>query len=142
MASSLCKLTHQDSDWMGKELPEQALHTFNAIKSAICAHPILKFPTRLGKFHLFVDAALGDAENEGGLGAVLMQEDANFKKHPVAYASRRLLAQEANYTAFLLEMQAAVYGMDIFDNNLRGWVFCLIQTTNPLPNFWPFIPKL
>ena len=132
VASPLYKLTRQDSEWSSGELPSHALKAFNFIKSSICAAPILKYPSRVGKFHLFVDAALGDQSNEGGLGAVLMQEDEHAVKRPIAYASRRLLSHEANYPAFLLEMQAAVYGMEMFDNYLRGRAFCLYSDHKPI----------
>jgi hypothetical protein len=32
-------------------------------------------PNNNGRFHLYVDAALGDSKDEGGLGAALWQED-------------------------------------------------------------------
>ena len=102
------------------------------MKEAICAKPVLKYPSRVGKYHLFVDAAVGDADNEGGLGAVLMQEDEHGEKHPISFASRRVVAHEANYPAFLLEMQAAVYGMETFEHYLRGRAFCLYSDHKPL----------
>ena len=43
----------------------------------------------------------------------------------IAYASRKLQKHEKNYTAFLLEMQAALWGMDHFDTYLRGRHFTL-----------------
>jgi hypothetical protein len=38
----------------------------------------------------------------------------------IAYASRQLLKHEKNYTPFLVEMQAMVWGMEHFDTYLRG----------------------
>ena len=131
-AGPLYKLTRQDCDWSNDDLPPKALAAFLSLRSAICERPILKYPSRSGKFHLFVDAAVGDAVNDGGLGAVLMQDNEQGTKMPVAYASRRLLAHEANYPAFLLEMQAAVYGMEIFENYLRGRPFVLYSDHKPL----------
>ena len=132
IANPLYKLTRQDSEWPGGELPPAALTAFNTLQQSICAQPVLKYPTRNGKYHLFVDAAIGDAANEGGLGAVLMQDDEAGEKHPVAYASRRLVSHEANYPAFLLEMQAAVYGMETFEHYLRGRAFCPYSDHKPL----------
>jgi ribonuclease HI len=69
------------------------------------------YPNNNGRFHLYVDAALGDNKDEGGLGAALWPEDKHGIKHVIGYASRRLTASEKNYPACVAEMQAAVYGM-------------------------------
>ena len=68
---------------------------------------------------LITDASLGVAEKPGGLGAILTQIDKKGDHHVVAYASRKLQKHEANYTPFLLEMQAALWGMDHYDTYLR-----------------------
>jgi hypothetical protein len=105
------------------------LHT---IIHAITSTPILAYHNPHGKYHLYTDAAVGDANNEGGLGAMLMQEDKDGAKRPVGYASRRLQKHEKNYPAFLLELQAAVYGMEFFDTHLRGRRFALYTDHKPL----------
>ncbi len=58
-------------------------------------------------------------------GAILAQIDAAGKFYVIAYASRKLQKYEKNYTPFLLEMQAAIFGMETFEVNLRGWHFKL-----------------
>ena len=50
----------------------------------------------------------------------------------IAYASRKLQKHECNYTPFLLEMQAAIWGMDHFATNLSGRKFTLITDHQPL----------
>jgi hypothetical protein len=52
--------------------------------------------------------------------------------HAIAYASRKLLTHERNYTPFLLEMQAAIWGMNHFDTHLRGRHFILFTDHKPL----------
>jgi RNase H-like domain found in reverse transcriptase len=43
----------------------------------------------------------------------------------IAYASRKLQKHKRNYTPFLLEMQAAIWGMEHFATYLRGQKFTL-----------------
>jgi hypothetical protein len=132
IAAPLFALTRKDSDWKGGELPQPARRAFEFLRKKIAEMPVLRYPTRNGKYHLYTDGALGDASNEGGLGAVLYQEDAEGRKHPVGYASRRLIKHEKNYPAFLLEMQAAIYGMEFFDTYLNGRKFYLYSDHKPL----------
>ena len=67
----------------------------------------------------------------GGLGAVLMQlQDGHDRV--IAYASRSLRDHEKNYGAFLLEMAAAVYGIEHFDTYLVGRQFVLKIDHKPL----------
>jgi hypothetical protein len=56
-------------------------------------------PNNNGRFHLYVDAALGDSKDEGGLGAALWQEDEHGIKQVIGYASRRLTTSKKNYPA-------------------------------------------
>ena len=49
------------------------------------------------------------------MGAILTQTDEKGENHVIAYASRKLVMHEKNYTPFLLKMQAAVWAMDHFD---------------------------
>ena len=132
IAAPMFALTRDNSEWKRGPLPPAAVTAFKKLKHAITSEPVLMYHTRNGKYHLYTDAALGDAANIGGLGAVLMQEDTEGIKHPVGYASRRLQTHEKNYPAFLLEMQAAVFAMEHFDTHLRGRHFCLYTDHKPL----------
>ena len=67
-----------------------------------------------------------------GLGAILTQINQKGEHCVIAYASRKLQKHECNYTPFLLEMQAAIWGMDHFATNLRGRKFTLITDHWPL----------
>jgi hypothetical protein len=111
-AAPLFKLTRQDSDWKGGELPTEALKAFLRLREEILSQPVMAYPNATGQYHLFVDAVLGDENNSRGLGAVLMQDQVGGLRKPVAYASRRLDKHEWNYPVFLAEMQAAVFGME------------------------------
>ena len=131
VAAPLFKLTRNDTEWEGGELPKDAKDAFLTLRRSITASPILAFPTREGQFILYTDAALGDADVEGGLGAVLMQEQ-NGTEKVLAYASRRLIQHERNYPAFLLEMQAATWACEHFAVQLNGRRFIIRTDHMPL----------
>ena len=61
-----------------------------------------------------------DQKKPGGLGAILTQIDKNGEHQVIAYASRKLVQHEKNYTPYLLEMQAAICAMEHFDTHLCG----------------------
>jgi hypothetical protein len=75
---------------------------------------------------------LGDDKKPGGLGAILTQINTNGEHCVIAYASRKLQKHECNYTPFLLEMQAAIWGMEHFNTYLRGRKFTLFTDHRPL----------
>jgi hypothetical protein len=64
-AAHLFKLTRKDSPWSGGPLPEEALEAFLDIQAKLSDRPVMAYPRKDGEYHLFVDAALGDARNEG-----------------------------------------------------------------------------
>ena len=70
--------------------------------------------------------------NAGGMGAVLLQTQTDGTKRPVGFASRQLFAYEKNYPSFLLEMGAAVFGMDYIHHYLVGRRFDLLTDHKPL----------
>jgi hypothetical protein len=132
IAAPLFQLTRQTSIWKEGHMPEDALEAFHKIKKLIASRPLMQYPKRQGTFHLFVDAALGDSKNIGGLGAVLMQTQPDGHKAPVGFASRRLLKHEGNYPTFLAEIQAAVFGMEFFHHYLVGRRFNLYTDHKPM----------
>ncbi len=93
---------------------------------------MLAYPRSDREYALITDASFGDENTEGGLGAILAQLDNAGKFYVIAYASRKLQKYEKNYTPFLLEMQAAIFGMEMFEVNLRGWHFKLFTDHKPL----------
>ncbi len=130
----LTDLTKTDSTWKGGELPEAAIKAFKLLKKELASRPLMAHPNSEGDYHLYVDASIGDEKTAGGFGAVLLQDQPGRKhfRRPVAYASRRLERAQKNYPAFLLEMAAAVYAMDIFTNYLKGRRFYLYTDHKPL----------
>jgi len=58
--------------------------------------------------------------------------DSEGRFYVIAYASRKLQKYEKNYTPFLLEMQAAIFGMETFEVHLKGRHFKLFTDHKPL----------
>jgi RNase H-like domain found in reverse transcriptase len=78
------------------------------------------------------DAATGTTDTPGGLGAILTQMDQYDNYYAISYASRQLKDHEKNYSPFLLESAAAVWGMDVFNEYLKGKKFILFTDQKPL----------
>lgn len=66
-----------------------------------------------------------------GLGAILLQE-VDGVKHPVAYASKRLLPRERNYSTIEREAFAIIWGIQKFQRYLLGTHFMLETDHHPL----------
>ena len=98
---------------------------FETLKSLVCNPPVLKLPDVSKPFILQTDAACS------GLGAILLQESDGVK-HPVAFASRKLLPREQNYSTIEREALAIVWGIMKFQNFLYGQHFLLETDHHPL----------
>ena len=132
IAGPLYKLQRQDSGWRGGLLPPEALAAFHKLRQILVSEPILAYPNSYGKFHMYVDASAGDHKDLGGVGVALCQDDPQGQQRIVAFASRRLKTHEKNYSVFLLELTAACYGIDTFDQLLRGRHFTVYTDHQPL----------
>ncbi len=93
---------------------------------------MLAYPRSDQEYVLITDASFGNDNTEGGLGAILAQLDDSGKFYVIAYASHKLQKYEKNYTPFLLETQAAIFGMETFEVNLKGRHFKLFTDHKPL----------
>jgi hypothetical protein len=72
VAGNLYALTKQIKKWKEADgLPKRSKEAFEAIKAAISSRPGMAYPNNNGRFHLYVNAALGDNKDEGGLSAAL-----------------------------------------------------------------------
>ena len=92
----------------------------------------MDYPRRDRPYALIVDAALGDDAHPDGLGAILSQINQSGEHCVIPYASQKLQKHAKNYTPFLLEMQAAIWGMDHFSTYLKGRHFTLFSDHKPL----------
>ena len=66
-----------------------------------------------------------------GIGAILLQED-ELTKHAVAFASKKLLPREQNYSTIEREALAIVWGVQKFQKYLYGQHFYLETDHHPL----------
>jgi RNase H-like domain found in reverse transcriptase/Integrase zinc binding domain len=122
IAAPLFKLTRKDSGYKSGLLPEKALKTFFILQKQLTSE---HFPKSDQQYALITDAATGTADTPGGLGAILTQVDKERNFHTISFASRQLKDHEMNYLPFLLEAAAAVWGMDFFNEYLKGKRFIL-----------------
>jgi RNase H-like domain found in reverse transcriptase len=123
----LFRLIQKDSGYKSGPLPEQVLQAFFALQKQLTSEP--KEDCR---YALITDAATGTADTPGRLGAILMQVDKNGNFYAISFASRQLKDQEKYYSPFLLEAAAAVWGMDFFNEYLKGKRFSLYTYHKPL----------
>ena len=81
-------------------LTEDAMKAFEALKQAYVIAPNLVFTDYTKLFLLETNAS------KDGLGAVLLQKQADRQYHPIAYGSRALMPHEKNYHSIKLEFLA------------------------------------
>jgi len=132
ISAPLANLTRKDVKWRRGELPPDALTSFRELQTILCSEPVMDYPRRNRPYCLITDASGGDEKHPGGLGAILTQIDEKNQHKVIAYASRKLATHEKNYTPFLLEMQASIWGMEHFFTYLKGRHFTLFTDHKPL----------
>ena len=98
---------------------------FLKLKDILSSEPILKLPDLQKDFVLQTDAS------NLGIGACLFQEH-DGKKHPVLYASKKLLDREQNYSVGEREALAIVWAVSKFHRFLYGRHFILESDHRPL----------
>ncbi|XP_013382645.1 uncharacterized protein LOC106153310 [Lingula anatina] len=98
---------------------------FQTLRKLLISAPILRMPDFSRSFILRTDAS------DVGVGAVLLQkyDDELF---PVAYASKKLLPREKNYSVIERECLAVVFGVKKFQNYLYGKEFTVQTDHEPL----------
>jgi hypothetical protein len=104
---------------------------FAALKRYVVSPPVLRLPDFSKAFVLQTDAS------DCGIGTVLMQEDDGVK-YPIAYASKKLLPRERNYSTIERECYAIVWGVHLFRSlkpTYMGRILSSRQITNPC-NIW------
>ena len=130
-AEPLMKMLRPNSGWKGGELPEQARKSFELLKETLSSEPVLTLPRKDRQYILYTDGAQGDASSEGGMGAMLVQEDSKGVEHAIGFASRALKKNEANYSAHLLEQATIVWAIYYFEHYLRGRRFIVRSDNKP-----------
>ena len=113
------------SEWVS--LIEDALKAFKALKQAYMAAPILAFADYTKPFLLETDVS------KDGLGAVLLQKQADGWYHPIAYGSRTFTPHEKNYHSTKLEFLALKWAVtEHFKEYLPYQSFLVRTDNNPL----------
>jgi Reverse transcriptase (RNA-dependent DNA polymerase)/RNase H-like domain found in reverse transcriptase len=125
IAAPLFKLTRQDSEYQSGPPTRAALTAFETLQNQLLKQPALAFPRHDWNYLLITNAYLPDLDSPGGLCATLAQRNHQGKIQIISHASRQLKENEKNYTRFLLETAAAAWGMDNFNEYLKGSRFTL-----------------
>jgi hypothetical protein len=128
----LNKATRKDSEYTRGPIIGKAFEAFNILRTMLCSEPIMAYPRSDRTYALIVDASTGTDAVEGGMGAILCQIDKTGKFHAISYSSKQLIKHEKNYSPFLLEMDAVVWAMEYYQEQLRGRGFILYTDHNPL----------
>ena len=120
------------SELTRKNMPKKVIWTtkcdqaFLELKEALTRAPILMTPDWTLPFILQTDAS------STGLGYVLSQVNFKGEEHPIAFASKKLLPSERNYSAIEREALAIVKGIKHFRTYLEGTTFTIQTDHNPL----------
>jgi hypothetical protein len=133
MAAPLFKLTCQDSGYLSGPLPKVAQETFWTLQTQLGQEMTLAFPRADQEYLLITNAYTTTTDLLAGLCATLAQKDEKGQTHIISHASRQLKENKKNYSPFLLETAAAVWGMDNFNEYLKGSQFTLYADPTPAP---------
>jgi hypothetical protein len=115
IAASPIRLTRNDSVYKSGPLPKAGLNAFHILQETInfrTGHVFYKFRQAVCINHSCTN---GISEPPGGLGAILTQVDKDRKFYSIFFVSCQLKNHEQNYSPFLLEAAAAIWGMDNFN---------------------------
>jgi len=127
IAAPLFKLTRQDSGYQSGPLTKEALTAFQTLQNQLTEQPTLAFPRHDQEYLLITKVYLPVQDSPGGLCASLAQRNRQGQIQIISHASRQLRENEKNYTKFLLETAAAAWGMDNFNEYLKGSRFTLYR---------------
>ncbi len=132
IAMPLFRLTLKDSGCKSKPLPNHALQALYALQKQLTLEPVMAFPKADWQYALIMVVATGTANTPGDLGAILTRVDKNRNFYAISFASQQLKDHEKNYLPFLLEATAARWGMDFFNEYLKGKRVILYTDHKPM----------
>jgi len=117
LAAPLNHLTRKDTEFI---FDDKCKQSFNILRKALVTEPVLKQADINKDYILETDAS------DKVISAVLLQEDSNGDKHPIAYASKTLNSAQCNYSTSEKECLALVWGLEHFNSYCEGHSFtCL-----------------
>ena len=98
---------------------------FCSLRDCVAKQPILRLPNYNNSMILQTDAS------QDGLGSVVLQEEDGVR-HPISFASRKLLPREKNYSTIEKECLAIIWSILKFQKYLYGQNFFLEVDHEPL----------
>jgi transposase InsO family protein len=117
LAVPLIKLTKKNVVF---KFDNECEKSFEILRKALITEPVLKQADINKDYMLETDAS------DKAISAVLLQEDSNGDKHPIAYASKTLNPAQINYSTSEKECLALVWGLEHFNSYIEGHSFtCL-----------------
>ena len=105
---------------------DSAIKAFDDLRSCLSSKHLHRGPDYSKPFILHSDASLK------AIGGVICQKSESGADQPIAFASRKLLARERNYSIIELELLAILYLVDKFRNYLWGNEFVIYCDHRPL----------
>ncbi len=130
----LHKLTRKDQEWQWGQEEQRAFH---ALKRHVTTEPVLAHAKLDDQFKLEVDAS-GYA-----VGAVLLQQKEDSKKHPIGYYSATLNEAQRNYDIYDLELLAIVMALKNWRPLLAGSPHKIIIYSNHLNlQYWRLLQRI
>ena len=132
ISNPLIHLTCPKTNWPGGSLPPEAMAAFTKLKRELSKRPVMAFPDFNLPFTLYCDAAPGDENNPGGLGAILTQTNTEGNLKAISYLSRTLKPHEKSASAYALEMKSAIWAIQNFHHYLKGRSFTVVSDNQPL----------
>ncbi|KAF4529789.1 hypothetical protein B566_EDAN018057 [Ephemera danica] len=124
-AKALTMLLRKSQDWRWESEQETS---FAILKGALSALTALALPDMNKPFIIQCDAC------REGLGATLMQEDADGRRRPIAFASRLLALRESRYNISELECLAVVWATSKFSHYVEMSEFIVETDHSALKN--------
>ena len=128
IASPLTDLTKRNRPNSIRDWQDQHEKAFQILKNRSTSSPILRLPV-LQNGTPFVHRT--DA-SDVGIGAVLLQEFEGEGRLPIAYASKKLLPREKNYSVIEKGCLGIILGVEKFRKYLYGVEFLLKTDHKPL----------
>ena len=123
----LRKLTRSEVKFSwGKEQKE----AFEALKEALSCEPVLACFRLNSPTYVITDAS------PVGLGAILLQDQTNGERKPIAYISRSLTPTERRYSQIEREALGCVWAVERLHNYLFGITFTLLTDNKPLSSMF------
>ena len=111
LARPLFDLTKKGEPFIWTERQDTA---FTGLQDALTSSPVLLLPDYGRPFTLYTDAS------DYATSAILEQDDALGRSHPVAYYSKSLQPAERNYEIHDKELLAIIHGLKHFRHYLQG----------------------